>query len=161
VIVVADTSPLNYLIQIDRDNLLPELYKRIVVPMAAMRELSDAAAPGRVRIWISHLPAWVEVGRVASAPDVRLLGLGPGEREAIQLCEELNGDLLPIDEKRGRREAKRRGLRTTGTLGVLLSAADSGLFDADAAYRRLLKETSFRTSTSRESQFLEQIRKKH
>jgi predicted nucleic acid-binding protein len=30
-IVVADTAPLNYLIQIDSDHLLPELYGQIVV----------------------------------------------------------------------------------------------------------------------------------
>jgi hypothetical protein len=43
--VVADTGPLNYLIQIDCDGLLPELYGRIVVPASVMKELGHAAAP--------------------------------------------------------------------------------------------------------------------
>jgi predicted nucleic acid-binding protein len=35
VLVIADTSPLNYLILIDAVELLPPLYERIVLPDAA------------------------------------------------------------------------------------------------------------------------------
>lgn len=38
-IVVADTSPLNYLIQIECDSLLRELYNRVVIPEAVLLEL--------------------------------------------------------------------------------------------------------------------------
>jgi len=48
-IVVADTSPLNYLIQIDCDGLLPLLYGKIVVPTGVMQELGHAGAPVAVR----------------------------------------------------------------------------------------------------------------
>ncbi len=37
--VVADTSPLNYLIQIDRHQVLPILYQRILILSAVAREL--------------------------------------------------------------------------------------------------------------------------
>ena len=84
-------------------------------------------------------------------PDAVLGLLDMGEREAIQLAEEQHADLLLIDERKGRMEAKRRGLRTTGTLGVLLSAGESKLIYPEAAYRRLLVETSFRTSAALES----------
>jgi predicted nucleic acid-binding protein len=47
------------------------------------------------------------------------------EREAIQLAEEQHADLLLIDERKGRRQAKQRGLKTTGTLGVLFSSDTS------------------------------------
>jgi predicted nucleic acid-binding protein len=159
-IVVADTSPLNYLIQIGCDNLLPQLYRNIMIPNGVFEELRHAGAPASVHAWLSHLPDWVEVVRVTSAPLAELSLLGIGEREAIQLSEELNADLLLIDEHKGRQEAKRRGLRTTGTLGVLVSAADYKLIDVHAAYQRLLTETSFRTSAALETRFLEQIRSK-
>jgi len=72
--------------------------------------------------------------------------LDPGEREAIQLAQEQRADLLLIDERRGRLEARRRGIATTGTLGVLLAAGRRGLIDAEAAFQRLIDETTFRAT---------------
>jgi predicted nucleic acid-binding protein len=156
-IVVADTSPLNYLILIDCDNLLPQLYGRVVVPTAVMQELGHSEAPSPVKAWLTRVPAWINVTSVQSAPCAELAFLGLGEQEAIQLAAEKHAALLLIDERKGRFEAKRRGLRTTGTLGVLLSAGELRLIDAEAAYRRLLSETSFRTSAALEEQFLGRI----
>jgi predicted nucleic acid-binding protein len=156
-IVVADTSPLNYLIQIDSDHLLPQLYGSIVIPSAVMSELSDSRAPLAIRQWLSHVPLWLEVRLLLAAPEQALAYLGPGEREAIQLCEELKASLLLIDERDGRLEARQRGLLTTGTLGVLLAAGDLRLIDPRKAYRRLVEETSFRISAALEARFLEQI----
>ena len=59
-----------------------------------------------------------------------------------------------IDERKGRLEAKRRGLATTGTLGVLLAEGRNGLVDAAAAYERLLTKTSFRCALDVRESFL-------
>jgi hypothetical protein len=44
-IVVADTTPLNYLVLIDEAELLPALFKRVFLPNAAWRELQDPETP--------------------------------------------------------------------------------------------------------------------
>lgn len=157
-IVVADTSPLNYLIQISCEDLLPQLYGRIVVPSAVMQELGDSGAPTIVRAWMLHVPSWIDVCPIASSPDVALAYLDLGEREAIQLAQEQHADLLLIDERKGRLEAKRRGLITTGTLGVLLTAGELELIDPKVAYSRLLTDTTFRTSATLEAQFMQKLR---
>jgi len=157
-IVVADTSPLNYLIQIGCASLLPALYERVLIPTAVVAELDDPRTPAVVKRWLLHVPKWVEVLRTASAPDAELSFLGPGEREAIQLAQERHADLLLIDERRGRFEAMRRGLFTTGTLGVLLASAERGLVDAQASYHRLLRETNFRATPALQENFLQQAR---
>jgi predicted nucleic acid-binding protein len=157
-IVVADTSPLNYLIQIGYDELLPQIYKRIVVPVGVMEELGHVDAPLEVRGWLTRVPAWIEVQRISLPLDTELEFLGLGERQAIQLAEQQHADLLLIDERKGRSEAIRRGLATTGTLGVLLAAGELGLLDPEPAYRRLLVETTFRTSAALEAQFLGKMR---
>jgi predicted nucleic acid-binding protein len=38
IVVVADTSPLNYLVQIRCDHVLPALYERVFVPTAVAPE---------------------------------------------------------------------------------------------------------------------------
>jgi predicted nucleic acid-binding protein len=156
-IVVADTSPHNYLIQIGCDPLLPQLYGCIVAPAGVIRELGHQDAPLAVSAWLKSIPDWIEIREAPLAADLGLLFLDLGEREAIQLAEEQKADLLLIDERKGRQEAKRRGLRTTGTLGVLLTAGELQLIDAESAYRRLLLDTTFRTSAALESYFLRQI----
>jgi predicted nucleic acid-binding protein len=98
-IVVADTAPLNYLIQIDYDGLLPKLYGHIVVPASVMQELGHAAAPVAVHRWLAHVPVWIDVRLAAAAPDAELADLDLGEREAIQLAEEQHADLLLMSAK--------------------------------------------------------------
>ncbi len=156
-IVVADTSPLNYLIQIGCESLLPMLYTRVLIPPAVLAELDDPAAPSAVRQWLPHPPEWIEVRRTSFPPDTELAALDPGEQEAIQLAEEQRADLLLIDERKGRAEAMRRGLATTGTLGVLLAAAERGSIDAAAIYHRLIVETNFRSTPDLERRFLQQV----
>jgi len=62
-VVVADTSPLNYLVLIDGVDVLHQLYDRFCVPDAVIAELRSCDAPPRVQQWAASLPAWVEVYR--------------------------------------------------------------------------------------------------
>jgi predicted nucleic acid-binding protein len=61
------------------------------------------------------------------------------------LAEAVNAKIILIDEKSARRVAADRGLRVTGTLGILGEAASRGLVDLATAIDRLRK-TSFRCS---------------
>jgi predicted nucleic acid-binding protein len=152
-IVVADSSPLNYLIQIQHDSLLPELYSRVFVPTAVIEELRHPRAPVAIASWLQSIPAWLEIRAVA--PRVGgLEELDPGEREAIFLAEEMRATLLLIDEKQGRLEARHRSISTIGTLGVLLAASKKGLADPELLFQRLITETTFRASPQIKEKFL-------
>lgn len=142
-LIVADTSPINYLILIESDHVLPSLYGRIVIPPEVLDELRDPAAPEAVRAWAASPPTWLEV-KVALVVDPTL-PLDPGERAAIALAQELAADRLLIDEQDGREVAIRLGIPIAGTLAVLRDAATSGLLDLKSAFDRL-KQTTFRAS---------------
>lgn len=157
-IVVGDTSPINYFVQIGCESVLPSLYQRVLIPRSVLDELGHPGAPKVVAKWLLELPRWIEVRRTVTPPDAALAELDPGEREAIQLAQEQRADLLLIDERRGRLEAKRRGLATTGTLGVLLASARNGLLDAAAAYQQLAAKTNCRCSPEVEENFLQRLR---
>jgi predicted nucleic acid-binding protein len=143
-LVVADTSPLNYLVLIQHERLLPTLYTQVLVPPAVLRELADPETPEAVRTWIANPPAWLE----RRAPQLPLTTtafpvLGAGEREAIVVAEEVQADFVLIDERDGRRVARSRALAVIGTLGVLEEAAIRGLMDLPRALAQLQATTFY------------------
>jgi predicted nucleic acid-binding protein len=152
-IVVADTTPLNYLALIDQIELLPALYRRVLIPRSVHLELQQHQTPPPVRAWASTLPAWCEVRPVISAPDEGLDGLDAGERDAIQLALEAGVGTLLMDESEGRKEALRRHLKVAGTVAILEKAAHRGLIDFRASLLRL-EQTNFRLSATIRREFL-------
>ncbi len=113
-IVVSDTTPLNYLILVDSVHVLPSLFVRVHAPWAVITELSHSRTPEAVRRWVASPPAWLTVQDPTSTD--ASLKLGSGETAAIALGQELKADWILIDERKGTREARGRGLRVAGTL---------------------------------------------
>jgi predicted nucleic acid-binding protein len=125
--IVADTTPLNYLVLIQATDILPELYRTVLIPPAVKAELAHANTPAVVRAWISQPPAWLEVVSLKRPVDSALEHLDAGEREAISLASELQAILLLMDERDGVTIARHRGLKVVGTLAALDLAATHGL----------------------------------
>jgi len=144
-IVIADTSPINYLILIGEIEVLPALFRRVLVPPSVSEELKRPRAPDVVRMCIAQPPVWLEIRAPGRSPGPDLAHLDAGERDAILLAEELGAEQIIIDEIRGRREAKRKQLAYIGTLGALAAGADRELLDLRSAVDRL-RQTSFHIS---------------
>ena len=134
-IVVSDTSPLNYLILTRCEHVLPMIFGRVLVPPAVIGELRHAHTPPSVRAWVEHPPAWLEVRSPATVSSD--LDLGLGETQAICLARELQADAVLIDERKATRAARQLGLRVTGTLGVLVIASRKGLIRLAEAFSAL------------------------
>ena len=143
-IVVSDTGPLNYLLQIGEAEQLPRLYGEVLVPAAVAQEMSRERAPQVVRSFIAEPPRWLVI-RPDTKPKPGLQDLGLGEQQAISLAGDLGADLLLCDDRAARSVAESFGLRVTGTLGVLLEAARAGHLDLRSSIERLTR-TSFRIS---------------
>src|SRR5271165_4144 len=136
-IVIADTSPLHYLILLEHAHVLRDLYGRMLIPEAVARELRATKTPALVRQWVNDAPDWLEVRKVTTPADAALARLDDGEREAIVLAEQLSADAVLLDERAGRREAQRRKLRVIGTVRILDDAAELGLLEPLIAIARL------------------------
>jgi predicted nucleic acid-binding protein len=146
-VVIADTSPLNYLVLIGQVAVLRALYEKVLIPKV-LAELTDPGSPADVSEWARTRPSWLEVKQTgARIADPTLLKLDPGERAAIALAQEEPEALLLVDDSAARLEATRRGIHSTGTLGVLRAAALHGLLDLKAGLQRL-RSTNFRASES-------------
>ena len=142
-LVVADTSPLRYLVQIDQIGLLPRLFEKIFIPSVVFDELRHPSAPAAVQSWMSSTPEWLEVSEVRASDDPTLGALDEGEKSAIALGLSLSADLILIDDRKGAAVARGKGFKVTGTLGILDLAARRGMVNlADALAR--LRTTNFR-----------------
>jgi predicted nucleic acid-binding protein len=95
ILIVADTGPINYLIQIGHIEVLPRLVERVVLPATVQNELLRDAAPAVVREWATNPPTWVEI-RSAGQP-VEAKDISAADREAIGLARELNAAFLLMD----------------------------------------------------------------
>ncbi len=143
-LVVADTSPLNYLVWVEAIEILPRMYGNVSIPAEVRSELLAPETPPKVREWALALPSWIAVqAPCLSLPDdPQFRSLDPGERAALALAAS-QPSLLLIDERAGTAVARNLGLRTTGTLGVLDEAARRGLISLPDVIGRL-EQTSFR-----------------
>ncbi len=140
-LVVADATPLNILLRIQRIGVLEHLFHRIVLPPEVLSELTHENTPVEVRTYMASLPAWMSVQHARS---VRAIPpLDAGEAAAICLAQEIHADALLMDERAGRRVAAREGLLVIGTLGVLERAADRELIVLADALKQL-EQTDFR-----------------
>jgi predicted nucleic acid-binding protein len=89
--------------------------------------------------WITVVPVKNTLLQTAIQSD-----LHAGEASAIALALENPDSLVVLDDKKARRYAANLGLAITGTMGIVVSAAESGILkDAGEALGKL-REIGFR-----------------
>ena len=148
-VVIADTGPLIALARIGQLDLLRRLYGWVVVPPAVHTELAiDSNRPGAKALAGVFAAGWADVVAVTDA-SVRLeldQLLGPGEAEAIALAEQEDTRFLLIDDARGRRTARSRGIPVVGVAGMLLVAKSRGELAAVGPVLDRLSSAGYRLS---------------
>lgn len=138
-IVVSDTTPLHYLILIEREFILPRLFGEVLVPHEVLEEMLHPNAPVSVREWAESIPVWV-VPRSAKKIEF-IKGLGAGETAAIAIALEVKADAILIDDRRGAREATALGLNSLTTFALLEQASIQGLIDFEESIAALASTT--------------------
>lgn len=134
-LVVSDAGPLHYLILCEVVNVLPILFREVVIPKAVADELTARKAPTVVVDWIKNHPGWL---RVVTPKMTRALpSLDRGECDAIALSQELGAKVILMDDRVGRRVAREQGLLVLGTLGVIEQAAAAGHIQLRPVLERL------------------------
>ena len=129
-VVVADASPLIFLSRLGLLHLLSDLYGIVLVPRAAHSEVTaDEEASGALAVRDAD---WIQVADPTENQPLQQAAqeeLDAGEAAAIRLALERDADLLLIDERQGRRVARRLGLEIKGTLGILVASRREGLLE--------------------------------
>jgi uncharacterized protein len=149
--VVSDTGPIIALAQIGQLDRLYDLFGQILIPPAVQAEIKDETS-----IAAMNAAGWIQVKPVQAAVAVQLLReeLDAGESEAIVLAQEVDADLSLFDERAATRKARKLGLKTIGTLGVILMAKNQGLIPQLKPQLDALHQTGFHMSEMLYSQVL-------
>lgn len=124
-LVVSDSTVLIALSSLGVLEILKRLYERIIIPEAVYKEL--VRGEGKPGSEIGSID-WIDVRTLAPQFKKYLeFDLDEGEAETIALSEEIGADLVLVDDYWARKIAEYKGLKYTGTLGVLLKAKKKGL----------------------------------
>jgi predicted nucleic acid-binding protein len=154
-LVVSDTSPLNYLVLIHETNILPALFDSIYVPPTVFEEMMHPRAPREVRDWAANPPTWIQVRRPTIANPIK--GVHRGEAEEIALAIELNADALLVDDREAVTVALQEGLAVIGTLSLLARAIAKNLIELETVTQRL-SQTNFWGPIEKLKSLVEQYR---
>lgn len=132
--VIADTSCLIVLSNINRIEILKSLYSGITITPEIQAEFGG------------EIPNWIKVSSEKSDQKALRLELDKGEATAIGLGLVYDNVLILIDEKKGRKVARQLDLPVMGTLGVMIKAKEHGYITSLEKEIEKLKQVDFRMS---------------
>ena len=135
-IIIADTSCFIILTKINELELLHQVYAEITTTVEI---LSEFGAP---------LPDWIKIKSVGDKQTQQLLEMqiDKGESSAIALALETHDPTVIIDDFKARKVAERLGIKTTGTIGVIVKAKLKGIIPLIKPILKKIKQTDFRLS---------------
>ncbi|HEY4786883.1 MAG TPA: DUF3368 domain-containing protein [Bacteroidales bacterium] len=118
-IIISDTSCLIALTNIDKLEILRDLFQEIIITKEVHYEFGG------------KLPDWIMICEVKNQQRVDELEsrLDKGEASSIALALEIPNSTLIIDEVKGRKIAQSLNIDIIGTIGILLLADKKGLVD--------------------------------
>jgi predicted nucleic acid-binding protein len=135
-----NASPIICMMKAGIIEVLPALFKDIVVPQEVKREI---LVRGRTDLKGEVLASyqWIRlVNDIVVAPQVAAWDLGQGESAVISFALENPGFWAVIDDREARRCATALHCRHTGTLGIIVLAKRRGVIPSIRGYLERLKE---------------------
>ncbi|MGH1433593.1 MAG: DUF3368 domain-containing protein [Lewinella sp.] len=132
-LVISDASCLIALEDIGELRILHGLFSQVVVTDIVREEIQ------------AELPSWIKVSKDYEARELEILKLelDMGEASAIALALKNPGSRIILDERKGRKVAKRLGLKVIGTLGLIVKAKQKGIIPSGKEVLNKLENHGF------------------
>ena len=124
--VVVNSSPLIVLFRSGQADLLPRLFKEIVVPEQVYAEILAGGEDDAAKTALP-LTEWVTRKKVEITLPVAAWNLGNGESAVFSHAVKASGYRAVVDDLAARRCARAFGIQTLGTGGLLVLAKRRGL----------------------------------
>jgi len=153
-VIISDTGPLIALAKTHNLIILKKLFERVIITPSVFHELRIfSSKPGASELREAfEIQKWIEASEPIEVPPI--LGvLDPGEAESIVLAKKRNLVLL-IDERKGRKIAKKENVKITGTGAVLLAAKQKGIIKKVSPIIDQFTEIGYRISNGLKEKIL-------
>lgn len=122
-IVISNSSPIIALAEIQRIDIFQNLFEKIYIPQEVFEEVvisnPHLNQRGQIEEMINNV---IEVLEAETNYEFKRI-IGAGERGLLNLAIQKQADILIMDEKRARKEARELGFETIST-SVLLKRAE-------------------------------------
>lgn len=151
--VVVNSSPLIVLFRSGQADLLPTLFKTVVVPEQVYEEVIAGGKDDAAKKALPEKP-WITREKVEISLPVAAWNLGNGESAVFSFALKESGYRAIVDDLAARRCAQAFGIQTLGTGGLLILAKrrgviisveerlqwlrDSGLYLSDSVIQQLV-----------------------
>jgi predicted nucleic acid-binding protein len=152
---VVNASPLITLAKVGRLDLLTSRGQKLLVPQPVADEILQGPPDDPARV---ALEGGFGVPFELSPVDVDVLGwsLGAGESAVLSIARSASAVAI-LDDYEARTAARALGLRLTGTLGIVIQAAQEGNLPSAAPLIRKLRAAGLRLNDLTISQSLERL----
>lgn len=149
-LVISDASCIIALEDIDELRILKGLFNQVVV---------TDIVKGEIQV---ELPNWIKVSTDYEDRELKILELelDRGEASAIALALKNPGSRIILDERKGRKVAKRLGVKVIGTLGLIIKAKQAGIIPSGKAVLEKLEDHGFWLSARMKQSLLEKLDEK-
>lgn len=125
--IIVNSSPLIVLFKSKQAELLPQLFKEIIVPEGVFTEVTLAEQDDAASRELPNV-SWLQVGEIPSInPEVAAWDLGLGESQVLSLALITLDCAAVVDDRAARRCGQSLGITTIGTGGLLVLAKRRGI----------------------------------
>lgn len=144
--VISDTGPIIALAKTNNIKILKSLFERVYISRTVYKELMAKTGSEAEEIdkALKDFITVIEDNFSTMEITPLLKELGEGEKHSIEFAY-ANKDniILLMDDKSGRNKARKLKLKTTGTIGVLITAKNKGLVENVTATLVLMREKGY------------------
>ncbi len=145
--VVVNSSPLIVLFRSGQAELLPQLFKSIIVPDQVYQEIVVEGPLDEVKRMLPNA-SWYSRMEVKISLKVAAWNLGEGESSVFSLASQKPEYRAVVDDLAARRCARVLGIKTLGTGGLLVIAKKRGLIQSVRKRLERLRDSGLYMSDS-------------
>lgn len=124
---VINASPVILLAKVGLIRHIPRLVQTLVIPQPVVTEILSFRDKDAAAIWLEGTGRTFIQPPVAELKQLSSSGMGSGERAVISFAAEISGFVAVLDDLEARVIARRLGIKTLGTVGVVLRLKKTGL----------------------------------